>query len=314
MKRVERISAILIQLQSKSVITAQEIAERFDISVRTVYRDIRALEESGVPIVAEAGMGYALADGYRLPPVQFTLEEATAFVTAEKLIEKLTDQGLNADFQSGIIKLKAILRSKEKEYLESLEEQIAVVDHHYVPRVNEDEKFLPKIIRAIADKQLIGISYVGGVNPSLTQRTLEPVGVFFQSPRWHFIAFCHLRKDYRQFRLDRIKDLRILEGRFEGNHPPLKSFIDKVAYERELLKVVMDIHNSIVRFLGDQMYYHGYVSSEKGEEYTRYYFLTRSLEGMARWFLMIGDHAKIIEPPELSTRVAEIFGAIKNNL
>ena len=95
MNRLDRISAILIQLQSRRVVKAADIADRFNISLRTVYRDIRSLEEAGIPLIGEAGVGYSLADGYRLPPVMFTREEATAFLTAEKFIEKLpnTDRG-----------------------------------------------------------------------------------------------------------------------------------------------------------------------------------------------------------------------------
>ena len=92
MNRFDRITAILIQLQSKKVVRAQDLADRFDISLRTVYRDIRTLEEAGVPLYGEAGVGYSIVDGYRLPPVMFTQEEAMAFITAEKLMEKFTDQ------------------------------------------------------------------------------------------------------------------------------------------------------------------------------------------------------------------------------
>lgn len=91
MNRLDRITAILIQLQSKRVIKAQEIADRFQISLRTVYRDIRSLEAAGIPITGEAGVGYSIMDGYRLPPIQFTKEEATTFLMASKIIEKYTD-------------------------------------------------------------------------------------------------------------------------------------------------------------------------------------------------------------------------------
>jgi len=91
MNRIDRVSAILIHLQTKKIVKAQEIADRFSISLRTVYRDIKALEESGVPVGGEAGVGYQLMEGYRLPPVMFTKEEAIAFLTAEKMVEILTD-------------------------------------------------------------------------------------------------------------------------------------------------------------------------------------------------------------------------------
>jgi len=87
-KRFDRIVEILIQLQSKRVVKAQELADRFDVSLRTIYRDIKSLEQAGVPLIGEAGMGYSIMDGYRLPPVSFSKEEALCFVATEKLAEK----------------------------------------------------------------------------------------------------------------------------------------------------------------------------------------------------------------------------------
>jgi predicted DNA-binding transcriptional regulator YafY len=87
MNRIDRLTAILVQLQSKKVVKAHEIADRFEISLRTVYRDVRALEEAGIPIGAEAGKGYFILDGYHLPPVMFSQQEANALVLGSKLIE-----------------------------------------------------------------------------------------------------------------------------------------------------------------------------------------------------------------------------------
>src|ERR1700759_4320698 len=117
MNRIDRISAILIHLQSRRVVKASDIAERFGISLRTVYRDVKTLEEAGVPIIGEAGVGYSIMDGYRLPPVMFTKEEATAFLTAEKFVEKLTDAHTVAHHQSAMYKVKAVLRSADKTML-----------------------------------------------------------------------------------------------------------------------------------------------------------------------------------------------------
>src|SRR3982751_2466850 len=96
--RFDRIVAILTQLQSSRVMKAQDLAERFQVSLRTIYRDIRSLEEAGVPVSGEAGVGYTLMEGYRLPPVMFTQEEAASFVAADKLMQKFTDNKVAASY------------------------------------------------------------------------------------------------------------------------------------------------------------------------------------------------------------------------
>src|ERR1700710_1010899 len=126
MNRIDRISAILIQLQSRRVVKAADIAERFTISLRTVYRDIKTLEQAGIPLIGEAGVGYSIMDGFRLPPVMFTKEEAAAFLTAEKFVEKLTDASTMANHKSAMYKIRAILRTSEKDLLEDIDGNIEV--------------------------------------------------------------------------------------------------------------------------------------------------------------------------------------------
>ena len=113
MNRFNRVTAILIQLQSKKIVRAKDIADRFKVSIRTVYRDIQTLEEAGVPITSDSGIGYSLIEGYHLPPVMFSKEEITAFLTAEKLIEKFTDNSIDSNFKSGMMKIRAILRNSD---------------------------------------------------------------------------------------------------------------------------------------------------------------------------------------------------------
>src|SRR3982751_2500502 len=129
MNRLDRITTILIQLQSRKVVKAQDIAERFNISLRTVYRDMRYLAEAGIPLIGEAGVGYSIMEGYRLPPVMFTKEEATAFLMAEKLVEKFTDASTQRDYSTAMFKIKAVLRLSERDYLEDMEQHIAVIEN-----------------------------------------------------------------------------------------------------------------------------------------------------------------------------------------
>ena len=138
MNRIDRISAILIQLQSRRVVKASDIAERFNLSLRTIYRDIKALEEAGIPLIGEAGIGYSIMEGYRLPPVMFTREEAVAFLTAEKLMEKLTDPLSDENYKSAMYKIRSVLRLAEKDFLENIDGNF----HHKKTKIHQLFYFL----------------------------------------------------------------------------------------------------------------------------------------------------------------------------
>src|SRR3546814_498368 len=130
-KRFDRIVSIYIQLQSKRVVKAQELADRFCVSLRTIYRDIRSLEQAGVPIFGEAGAGYSIVDGYRLPPVLFTHEEAMSFVGAQKLMGKFMDRRLQEHYDTALYKIKAVLRMSEKDSLSAIESKIVMAKTGY---------------------------------------------------------------------------------------------------------------------------------------------------------------------------------------
>src|SRR5690606_36539481 len=155
MNRFDRVTSILIQLQSRKVIKAQDLAERFGVSVRTIYRDIRSLEEAGVPLYGEAGVGYSMAEGYKLPPVMFTREEAMALVTAEKLIEKLADLESGKSYKEALYKIKSVLKGQEKDLLEEVEERIIVRKKLNPFRANSNSKLLPKILASIGLKTVL---------------------------------------------------------------------------------------------------------------------------------------------------------------
>src|SRR5438105_10442497 len=127
MNRIDRLHAILTHLQSKRKVTAQEIADRFEISLRTVYRDVKALDESGVPVIGEAGSGYSIMEGYRLPPVMFTQEEAAALLLGAKLAEQWTDASIKKHFNAALYKIKAVLRTSDREHMDHLDDHIAVL-------------------------------------------------------------------------------------------------------------------------------------------------------------------------------------------
>lgn len=314
MNRIDRVTAILIQLQSKRVVKAQEIADRFSISLRTVYRDIKALEESGVPLAGEAGVGYSIMEGYRLPPVMFTREEAIAFLTAEKMVEKLTDPSSVEQYQSAMFKIKSVLRYSEKDLLDDMSTYIEVVENHYLPAAGNKPIHLQTILKSIAAKEILDIGYFANHTQEYSNRDVEPVGIFYQGSYWYMIAWCRMRKDYRSFRTDRISYINITGNHFDKQHPSLKSFLTKMNKEKEMFTIVISVEKSVLKYFGDQKFYNGFVSQKEVGGKMEMTFITASLMGFAKFYLLYGEYADIISPPQLKELVKNNLEAISKKL
>jgi len=306
MNRIDRLAAILIQLQSRRLVKAQDIADKFSISLRTVYRDVRALEEAGVPVIGEAGTGYKLMEGYKLPPVMFNQEEASALLTASKLVQSKTDASISKHYQSALDKIKAVLRLSEKDHIEEIEEHVMVMGHPAIVYHPPPELHLQSLLKAISTSSVVEIKYFSIEKNETTQRKVEPVGVYYMGSHWYLVAFCQLRNDYRNFRTDKIDKLTLTEETISKTHPPLQSFINHTSAERQVVEVVIDVETDVVRYLGEQKYYNGFVKQENLGDHVRVHFLTGSLTGFARWFMLFGDHAKIVKPAELNVFVTAI--------
>ena len=313
LKRLDRLVAILIRLQSRRVVRAQDLADRFRVSLRTIYRDIRTLEASGVPVVGEAGSGYSLMEGYHLPPVLFTREEATSFVAAEKFMERFTDPGTRQAFGSALAKIKAVLRTGDKAWMESLEDSIRIR-----PGADAFNPELPdameSLFESIAERRQVEVDYRSIDADSSTRRRIEPVGLFHENGFWYVYGYCHLRRDYRQFRTDRIQGIRLTQEAFARKHEPLDAFLDgRGQTDRTRVRIAVD--RRIARYLEHARKRHGFVSEEPVGDRVEMTFLTCWMEqDFARWYLTFGDFAQILEPDRLKRRVTELLRSQLDNL
>lgn len=220
--RLSRLTSIVTQLQSKKILTAKTLAEKYNVSIRTIYRDIRTLEQSGIPIVTEEGKGYSLLEGYQLPPIMFTENEANALITAEKLISKNKDQSLVENYTNAITKIKAVLRYSQKETTNLLTERI-------VFRTNIENKttsnYLMTIQSAISKFQLMTIDYTS-LQEEFTTRTIESFALYSTQENWILIAFCRLRNEFRAFRIDQIQKLKLHTETFEPHKMSLQEYFE----------------------------------------------------------------------------------------
>lgn len=223
-KRLSRLTAILIHLQSKRLITAHELAEKFSISKRTIYRDIKALEQAGVPILTEDGKGYTLMDGYKIPPIMFSESEANALITAEQLVLKKKDASFVRDYSEAICKIKSVLRNNTKDKANLLSNRVVSGHNSENDRTSNN---LSTLQLALTNYNLVTIKYYSPDNAQTTERTIEPFAIYTFHENWLLIGFCRLRDDYRAFRLDRIENLTVQEATFEPHKLTFEEYFDR---------------------------------------------------------------------------------------
>lgn len=222
-KRLSRLTAILTQLQTKRLTTATSLADKFNVSLRTIYRDIRALEQAGVPILTEDGKGYTLMEGYKIPPVMFSEGQANALILAEQLVLKNKDSSFIKDYTEAIDKIKAVLKQADKDKANLLTDRTRFEQNIKRER-NSDN--ISQLQQALTNFYLIKIDYTNEENET-TSRTVEPFALISTIENWLLIAWCRLRKEFRFFRIDRIKKLHILDEKFTPHKMTLQEYFDR---------------------------------------------------------------------------------------
>ena len=215
MTQLARLISILTLLKSRRVLTAPELSGKFDVSIRTIYRDVQKLIESGVPIITLEGRGYTLMDGYTVAPVQFSEKQANALITAQHLVSNANDTSFKKDFEEALTKIKSVFRSSVLEKSEMLDNKIHVFDAR---RESISSNALSEIQLAITHLNYVEINYRKANDPNISFRKIEPCFIFSTENKWILIAWCHLRKDYRAFRIDRIQHFKILSDHFEDRN------------------------------------------------------------------------------------------------
>ena len=309
MNKIERLSGILIKLQSRKFITASRIADEYGVSLRTIYRDLRILEQSGVPITAIPNVGYSLVDGYRLPPLMFTEDEAFSFLMAERLLSEQSDESTYLIYKSGMDKIRTALRVAERDALENFEENVGVLKHTDAIVYKGCSHILSPLLQSIRNRKSVLMDYRAGYTKEKSSRRVEPVGLYFMNNQWYLLAWCCLRDDYRTFKLTRIISVSQTEEPYTHKHPSLKSLLGKMYAEDIVYKVTIKIEKEAM-YLARGNRCHRLVEETEYDDYAICHYHTFSLELFARWYLSFADKGQIIEPVELKDIVKKLIDSI----
>lgn len=311
MNRIDRLTAIIIYLQGRKYVTVESLSERYGISERTVYRDLAALQEAGVPIGSEPGAGYFIVKGYHLPPVMFNKNEAASLLAGERLMQRWNQTELGKSYLSALDKIRAILPPDEKEYFEVLDERIQTF--HYQNQNKKypspDERIFAFLQNAIFQKEIIEITYLSPYKQSKTNRKVEPLGLLLMSNHWYLAAWCRMREDYRMFRLDRFENYKptgIVIRQPTGHS--LQDFYNRNLHkEKDLTEVVIWFDREYAPYVGEQKYWHGWAWERSVDDGIEMTFLSSSIDYLSRWLLSWGNKIVVRKPEKVKKRIQELI-------
>lgn len=308
MNRTDRLVAMVMHLQGRRLVRAEDMARHFEVSVRTIYRDIAALGEAGVPITGEAGVGYSLVRSYHLPPVMLTADEAAALFVGAEMVRHFTDASVSGPMSSAIDKLRAVLPPDRKEHVERLARQTVVMRRPGATAAAADPDAQPWLLavqRGVAQRRVLRLAYRGAGKTDSTSRDVEPLGVVFYGGAWYLVAWCRLRRDVRHFRVDRILNLEPQAETFPARTDfSLSRHLDEETARQDTLPARVWFARDAQERARNESY--ATLTQEcvrdGGAEFSLF---TYSLDWLARWILSFGTDAEAIAPVQLRTRVRE---------
>jgi predicted DNA-binding transcriptional regulator YafY len=305
MNKTDRLLAIVLELQGKGRQRAEDLAATFETSKRTIYRDVLALCEAGVPIVSVPGQGYSLMKGYFLPPLSFTTEEATMLLLGSDFMARNFDAQYRMAAESASRKIESVLPETLREDVHYLQSNIRFIGTLTTPDENESEK-LQLLRRALLDRNTVRFCYHTrhGEDIQSTPQTREadPYRLAYLLNTWHLTAYCHMRQDIRNFRLDRIENLEVLPHTFtRPSNLPLQQ--NQESRSRDIVVQAL-FDKDVARWVHEGRNY--FVTDEQETPAGLLVTLKiRHERDVLQWFLSWGSHVKILEPDSLRQQLAE---------
>lgn len=300
MNRIDRLLAIILLLERKGRQRAEDLSAAFEVTKRTIYRDIQSLMEMGVPIVSMTGYGYSLTDGYFLPPLRFTTDEAFTLVLGSDFVAQNLDVNYRLAAQAARHKIETIMPEALRHEIDDLQDSIGFL--RASPEFNSLEmRYLPVLRRAIIEKRTVRLHYRKrrGHEPQnvVSEREVDPYGLKQQGEAWYMIGFCHRAREVRNFRLSRIQAVQLMS----------KTFIRPARFSVTLRKTFPEKCDLAIRVLFDNeaadrlpearnFYIVGETSHPDGLLVT---LKVRHERDVMPWLLGWGSHIRVLEPASM---------------
>ncbi|MCQ4922937.1 YafY family transcriptional regulator [Tissierella carlieri] len=291
--KIDRLLSIIVILLNKDNITAKELANRFEVSVRTIYRDIETINLAGIPIVSSQGRdgGFSILDNYRMSHQLLTLDDMTSIIIALKNIGNFSE---NENIDITIDKISNIVPKDKKQEFDYHFNELIICDLPWGYRSNSKDKEKYRIIyEAIREERLVNIEYRDPYG-KITERKIEPMSLVLKGLNWYVFSYCNSRNDYRFFRLSRIHKINILEKRFNRRDISYEEFKKQNTYINNMVELVLRFSPEVQQRVDEFFYEENIIIDEKG--YTVVKISFPEDEWVYSMILSYGEYVEVLEP------------------
>jgi predicted DNA-binding transcriptional regulator YafY len=298
MNRIDRLFSITTRLQARGHLRAADLASIFEVSVRTIYRDIAALSESGVPIVSLPGRGYTLVDGYFLPPLLLSTREATALLLGARLLAGHASADIASAAEDSVAKILAVMADDARRELREIEDVLDLMPSpEHRARLDIGDSRVRALWRAILERRVTTLRYFGRNRGRPTVRKVEPLRLGYANGAWYLTAHCRDRQEARSFRLDRIECFQVEPETFRARQTtPIP--------EDPSIQVIVRFRGDIRRWVRERQHW-SFVAEESTDDELLSRYRPGDLNEIAPWLLGWGAAAEVIAPRELRDRLRQ---------
>lgn len=297
---------ILMLQDARKRLTVDKLAETFNVSRRTIFRDLNALSEINVPVTWERYSGYGIMPGYKVPPLMFTSKELATIMVGLNFVKSQVDQKLGEDAKGVELKIKNVLPDDLKKFMDSLADR-TVVDpflHYGAEKKKGGSWYL--ISSAISQNRSIAFTYRSKSDGSTSDRELDPYLIVFYRDHWNVIGYSHKREDIRNFVLDRMTEIEILDKNFElQSEIDIEALIFRFDGTEHLIRV--SIHKSAFKRFEVNLPTKIFKKIEENSEFIKVQFYFNNLEFINEWLLQFGEKVKVEGPDELIGKRMELL-------
>lgn len=305
MNRIDRLFSILLTLQHKRRVRAQDLAKQFEISKRTIYRDMSALNQMGIPIVALPGEGFELVEGYYIPPLMFTENETIALILGSRLLTQQAAGALTQSANQALAKITVVLPDPVRARAEALTNIIGFITPS--EKFDLDDPQLLTLQRAIQEKRLIHIRYHGYQKDEITERDVEPHQLFYADGIWYLEGYCRLRKDIRGFRLSRVEKLNLQDETFSKRRAGKSQ-------NEQTLEIKIRFPREAVRWVRERQHYGFQREEPVTQNGVTMIYQVHDTPEITPWILSWGEAAEVLSPKELRQSLRETAQKLANLL